>query len=469
MASVPFAARGALLATLLVSGCARTIPAPPPPAAPQPETTVTSPGCGDAALTVRTLPPLAAPPGHFWTGGVGPRLVSLGIDGRRVVASTFDVATSRALPVSRGGPRRTRGDALPVVAGEHLLFGDGFSPGPAVYDPGANRWLDVRAGAPDLSGPIRVVTAGERWVVWPAPREAERFAEAALLDLRTGRWTAIGAGGSPSARAYPVVQACADEVFVWGGVAGRTALDAAALSLRTLAWSTVPAEGQPAWRYRAFSGCREREVVIFGGIGLDGKLEPDAARFDLASRTWTRGEAGGLPRFLAEGWTQEPQAFLRGDALVVLARLGSGVHASALDLRTGAWGEARELQHVSAHSLLAVDVGIALLGTCVEAQRTRGPPAEAAAPRVPLRPCAAVLRDGSGFCTWTLPGIPPFDHPADASPFRFGEVFGVGRGVVVRGLTWSLQDPYTCPPGAPCVRSELRFGGSDAAAELLWR
>jgi hypothetical protein len=143
------------------------------------------------------------------------------------------------------------------------------------------------------------VQSTDRWLVWGGVGASGPLSDGATYDSSADAWTAMppaqwqsGEAGtvSLSARANPSAVLAGNEVFLWGGDDGASALQAggARYSLAG-AWSGVSETGQPSPRSGASAvwDAVGGRVLLWGGTNAYGAAAKGGARYEMAADAWT--------------------------------------------------------------------------------------------------------------------------------------------------------------------------------------
>jgi len=193
-----------------------------------------------------------------------------------------------------------------VWTGSKMIVWGGYGPTPtykadgAAYDPLANKWTTI-AAPPTTMTPAttfagrrdpHAVWTGSKMIVYGGRDGSATKNDLAIYDPATDTWT-MGAPSTLSKRwgAAYAWSSTTNELLVWGGytVTGISGVagDGAAYNPTTDSWAPLPpapiqARGEPN---SVWTGT---EMLVFGGSKADGSDLVDGARFNPATRAWTK-------------------------------------------------------------------------------------------------------------------------------------------------------------------------------------
>lgn len=205
----------------------------------------------------------------------------------------------------------------------------------AAYEPLTNTWTTIAAPPSGFAGrqDPHAVWTGSKMIVFGGRDSSAPRNDVAIYDPATNTWSSGAV--SPLTKRWGAAYAWStttNELLVWGGYLtnGNTAVtnNGAAYSPATDTWTALPPAPIEA-RGEVNSVWTGTEMIVFGGSRADLSDLVDGARFDPATRAWTKFSAPSSSVFAArynQGYVWTGSAFAAWGGLTTPAGtiLGNG-------------------------------------------------------------------------------------------------------------------------------------------------
>jgi len=199
-----------------------------------------------------------------------------------------------------------RAYATSVWTGDELIVVGGLDVNGRVisaaqkYKPSTDSWTSIQsAGAPARFNAEAIFT-GNEVIVWGGYviRNGEEYWQnsGAVLDIATGRWTALAAGAGPaeltthlgnSERKYQTLVWTGKEAIVFGGGSTGSRLNGGAYDPVTKRWRDISTNGAPDRLGGHTAVWADNKMIVWGGKDTGLSKTNSGASYDPVTNRWT--------------------------------------------------------------------------------------------------------------------------------------------------------------------------------------